>query len=519
MGDDIPLLSIKGLSKRFPNGTVALRGVDLSLQKGVVHGLLGANGAGKSTLIKILSGAVRASGGSIEWKGAPLSMNGPSAAIDCGIATIHQHIPLAPALSVLENVFLRDKGWSRRSATYYDRYRALCDRVDYDLDPDLIVETLSIGQRQMVAILAALAVGADLIVMDEPTASLADEERELVYRIVRQLTKQENKAILFVSHFLDEVIALTDRVSVLRDGAVVLLAETADLDEAKIAEAIVGREVAAMERAAHKRQFAPPADGGSAPLLELRDLGSPGAFGPVSLMLAHGEVIGVAGLLGSGRSSLIHAIFGADPHATGTVLLEGRTMPHGTGSAVSAGIALVPEDRAAQGLIPSFEIWRNTTLPDLSSMSHLGLLPPRDLEIARGASAIERLRIKARSPDAFVTQLSGGNAQKVVVGKWLSGDYSLFLLDEPTAGIDIGAKTDILKLVRALAEAGKGVVMVSSEFEELIAVCDRILVLRDGKVVGEVHASDTNEHELVLMAGGGGFLPPPPAREAISEGL
>lgn len=495
------LLRLERLAKTFPNGTVALRGVDLEVEKGKVHGLLGANGAGKSTLIKILSGAFPASDGRIVWKGAPVQWCSPKEANTMGVATIHQHIPLVLTLSVLENVFLGDEGRWRRDTSCRKRFNELCERVGYWLDPDKAVGDLSIGQRQMVAIFQALGTGADLIVMDEPTASLAAGERELVYQTVRRLSKVENKAILFVSHFLDEVMALTDCVTILRDGQAVMHAQTSELDEARIAEAIVGRQIVAMERASVQCASSRRRDDEPA-LLELRNLASPGKLQPISLKLAAGEVIGIAGLLGSGRSELLHAIFGADPDAVGEVRVAGQSTRRSTAAAVKAGLALVPEDRMRQGLVPEFEIWRNTTLPSLESVSSSRWLPVRDRERKRASDAIRRLQIKAQSPDILVNELSGGNAQKVTIGKWLFSDVKVFLLDEPTAGIDIGAKTDILVLIRELAAAGKSVIVVSSEFEELLAVSDRVLVMRDGRCIAECDAHETTEHELILIAGG-----------------
>ncbi len=502
MDQTTPIMTLRSVAKTFGNGTVALRGVDLDIVKGKVHGLLGANGAGKSTLIKILSGAFKASGGSIVWRGNPVSWDSPKAANDMGVATIHQHIPLVPTLSVLENVFLGSAGRWRRASASRSRFDELCARMDYWPDPDALVSELSIGERQMVCILQALGTGADLIVMDEPTASLATDERELVYAAVKRLSKVENKAVLFVSHFLDEVMALTDQVTVLRDGEAVLRAETATLDENRLAEAIVGKQIIELERRA-------PAHGAGGadnrPLrLELRNLASAGRLKQLSLRVAAGEVIGVAGLLGSGRSELIHAIFGADGLATGTVLLDGKPVGRGTAAAVDAGIGLVPEDRMGQGLVPEFEIWRNLTLPALRGVSALNMLPVPQRERERGEEAIRLLSIKASSADILVRELSGGNAQKVTIAKWMFSDVKLFLLDEPTAGIDIGAKTDILRLIRKLASEGKTVIIVSSEFEELMAVADRILVMRDGECVAERGVSETSEHELLLLAGGQG---------------
>jgi ribose transport system ATP-binding protein len=489
-------MRLEKVSKSFLK-VVALRGVDLDIARGKVHGLLGANGAGKSTLIKILSGAFPASGGQIIWKGSPVKWSTPKEANAMGVATIHQHIPLVGTLSVLENVFLGEEGAWRRKASCRQKLLDLYERVGYWIDPDALVDSLSIGQRQMVAIFQALGTGAELIVMDEPTASLATGERELVYRTVRHLSRVENKAILFVSHFLDEVMALTDCVTVLRDGQAVMRADTCDVDETKIAEAIVGRQLVAMERNKPQKHIA------DAPVvMELQDVASPGKLEPISLKLGAGEVVGVAGLLGSGRTELLRAIFGADPDATGKVKVDGRAIQRSTMAAVKAGIALVPEDRMRQGLVPGFEIWRNTTLPALERASLWGWIPLRDRELEVASEGIRQLKIKAHSPEVLVTELSGGNAQKVTIAKWLFSDVKVFLLDEPTAGIDIGAKTDILRLVRDLARAGKAVIVVSSEFEELLAVCDRVIVLRDGRCIAERSAYETSEHELVLLAGG-----------------
>ncbi|WP_131196079.1 sugar ABC transporter ATP-binding protein [Lichenihabitans psoromatis] len=506
-----PLLRLDGILKVFPNGTVALRGVDLAARPGSVHGLLGANGAGKSTLIKILAGAIAPSGGTITWRDEPVRWSRPSEPKAAGVATIHQHIPLVPTLSVLENVMLDAGGFWRGGASKRERFTALLGRIGYDIDPDALVSDLPIGRRQMVAILQALAGGADLIVMDEPTASLAAEEREIVYRTIRHLTDVENKAIIFVSHFLDEVVMLTDEVTVLRDGRAVLHAMTADLDEGKIADAIVGRAIAVLTRdpAAKTRPVGPPA-------VVIDSLCSPGKLEPTSLSVATGEVVGIAGFLGSGRSEFLHAIFRADPKARGTVQLHGRMIGRSPGAAVRAGMALVPEDRMRQGLVPGFEIWKNTTLPRLTDVSLGGLFPRRRLEVERGEAGIRRLAIKAPDAEALVTELSGGNAQKVTVARWLFGTTTLLLLDEPTAGIDVGAKADILKLVRDLAADGLPVIIVSSEFEELLAVCDRVLVMREGRVVAERRAADTDEHELVLLAGASQLPASPPSMDTIS---
>ncbi len=490
------LLKLEGLAKVFPNGTVALRGVDLTIRAGTVHGLLGANGAGKSTLIKILSGALAATAGTIAWRGEPVRWRRPAEPKAAGMATIYQHIPLVDTLSVLENVFLGEGSAWRRANELEVRLQRLLVSLGYDIDPHALVGDLPIGQRQMVAILQALAMQARLIIMDEPTASLAAAERAIVYRTIQHLAL-EGTAVLFVSHFLDEIVSLTDEVTVLRDGVAVLHAATRVLDEGKIAEAIVGHAVASVTREPPRRSRFP------APVvLEISGLASPGKLGPCSFDLRAGEVLGIAGFLGSGRSELLHAIFGADREARGGVRMFGRKVGRSPAAAVRAGMGLVPEDRMGQGLIPGFPLWQNVTLPCLEKVAWHDFLVIHRREIARAEEAIARLRIKTAGVDAPVATLSGGNAQKVSIAKWLTEATRVLLLDEPTAGVDIGARAEILQSIRALAAAGAGVVMVSSEFEELLAVSDRVLVLRDGRIVAERQATQTTEHELILLAGG-----------------
>ena len=490
------LLELAGLAKTFPNGTLALRGVDLTVEAGTVHGLLGANGAGKSTLIKILSGALEATSGEITWRGERVRWQRPSEPKAAGIATLYQHIPLVPTLSVLENVFLAETtGW-RRTRQLEARLQRLLHSIGYDIEMHAPVGDLAIGQRQMVAILQALASQARLIIMDEPTASLATAERAIVYRTIKHLAHEEGAAVILVSHFLDEIVALTDEVTVLRDGAVVLHAATKDLDEGKIAAAIVGRAVEAVVREQR------PSQQNTDVILEVNRLSSPGKLAPCSFALHAGEVLGIAGFLGSGRSELLHAIFGADAEAHGEVRVQGRKIARSPAAAVRSGIGLVPEDRMTQGLVPDFPLWLNATLPYLESIAWRRVLISHRREIELARQAINRLHIQAAGVDVPVRDLSGGNAQKVSIAKWLSETIKVLLLDEPTAGVDIGAKAEILRHIRHRAAAGGGVIMVSSEYEELLAVCDRILVLRAGAIVAEREIDETNEQELILLAGG-----------------
>ncbi|MFI1166300.1 sugar ABC transporter ATP-binding protein [Streptomyces sp. NPDC020801] len=489
-----PLLQLTGIQRQFPNGTRALRGVTLAVNPGEVHGLVGANGAGKSTLIRIIAGADRPTAGEIRWEGQPVSWRSPRAARDRGLATIYQHVPLVPTLSVLENVFLDRGGWLRRPGDLPAAFDAICERVNYHLDSSAIVGDLPIGQRQMVCLFQALASGARLIVMDEPTASLAHAERQVVFDVVRRLSA-DGTAFLYVSHFLDEITDLTDVVTVLRDGQVVLSAQSSGLAEEDIARAVAGRQLFAVEHLAPTR-----ADQDAPVLLDVRDLSTASGIRGLNLAVRQGEIVGVAGLLGSGRTELVRAIFGADKRS-GTITLDGVEVAGNPKAAVAAGIALVPEDRTAQGLFPQMPIWKNVSITDLNAVSRYGIANEQR-ERDRSQRAIRDLGIVAHGADTVPGELSGGNAQKVVFAKWLYTDARLWLLDEPTAGVDVGAKAEILQLIRDFAGQGQAALVLSSEFEELLAVCTRIVVMRNGHLVAERDPRATDEEELIMLANG-----------------
>lgn len=488
-----PLLALRHIAKRYPNGTQALVDASLEIRAGEVHGLLGANGAGKSTLIGILSGATTASEGAILWRGKPVRWCRPADARRGGVSTLYQHIPLVPTLSALDNLLLDAPGWQRRDPEQRDRAEAVVAQLGNPFPLDALVADLPIGARQMVSLAQALLDGAQVLVMDEPTASLAAQDRQAVHDVVRRLAHQEGKAIVFVSHFLDEILDLTDRVTILRDGRDVLHRRTEDLDEAALAAAISGRAVALLARKV--RQI------GETVRLSVRDLASPAGLAPISFDLRAGEILGLAGMLGAGRSELLHALFGADPRARGSVLVDGAAVlgpgvVTDTGSAVAAGLALVPEDRKRQGFVAGFCVADNIALP------RRGWLIDPAAERQQAEAAIAALAIKTDDAQRPVGTLSGGNAQKVVLAKWLTDQTRVLLLDEPTAGIDIGARVDILEQVRRLAEEGLAVVLVSSDFAELLALSDRILVLREGAVVAEVDPASSSEIDLTLLASG-----------------
>jgi ribose transport system ATP-binding protein len=496
VGNDA-VLSVRRLEKVYPNGTVALKSASFDIAGATIHGLIGANGAGKSTLIKILSGAIPASSGEIVWLNERRAWRRPADAAAAGIATIHQHIPLAGTLSVRENVFVassqpwRDSGFERR------RFDELLETVGYDIDPEAIVEELPIGRRQMVSILQALAADARLLIMDEPTASLSDTERAMVFDTIRRLRDSHGASILFISHFLDEVLELCQHVTVLRDGVTVLNEPRTATDEQKLIVAIVGREaaLAAVNRSAVTHEA-------EEPLLEVRSLSSPGRIENIAFSVKPGEIVGLAGLLGSGRSEIMHAIFGADPVASGKVTLAHKPVGRTIAAAMAAGIVLVPEDRVRQALFLNESIRWNTTLPNPAPVSVLKLFPVPALEERRASEIIAAFSVVAPNADMLVAELSGGNAQKVALGRALAEDCSVLLLDEPTAGVDIGAKADIRHVIAEIAAKGTAVVIAISDFEELLAICDRVLVVSEGRIIAERRAAETNEHELMALASG-----------------
>jgi ribose transport system ATP-binding protein len=349
----------------------------------------------------------------------------------------------------------------------------------------------------MVCILQALAADARLLIMDEPTASLSDFERTMVFDTIRRLRDSRGTSVLFISHFLDEILELCQHVTVLRDGVTVLNEPRAAIDEQKLIVAIIGREavLAAESRAAFVREAA-------APLLDVRGLSSPGRLDQVAFSVRPGEIVGLAGLLGSGRSEIMHAIFGADPAARGSVRIAGVPVPRTIAAAMAAGIVLVPEDRIRQALFVNESIRWNTTLPNPAPVSVWDIFPIEALEQRRADEIISALSVVAADADVLVAELSGGNAQKIALSRALAADCRLLLLDEPTAGVDIGAKADIRRVVSEIAAAGPAIVIAISDFEELLAICDRVLVVSEGRIIAERRAADTSEHELMAIAGG-----------------
>ncbi len=493
-----PILDLQGVSKTFDGVSNVLQGVDMAVRPGSVHGLVGANGAGKSTLLKIIGGIYTRSAGVVRWKGQPVEWTRPAQALGAGLSTVPQHAALAPTMSVLDNVFMghaTGPWWTANARR--SELEGLMERLDYTIDPEAVVSDLSVGEMQMVSLMQALSRGADLILLDEPTASLTQRERDVVFASVRRLAAQ-GTTFVYVSHFLDEVLDLTDRITVLRDGRLVLEEDTEAVTQDGLVSVMLGRDLARLEE---KGPHDPDALGEV--VLEVRDLRPLGQAGPVSFDLREGEILGVAGLLGSGRSELLMAMFGEDKRASGAVRVRGTDVARsGARAAVKAGIALIPEDRNRLGLFPEWDIVKNASATYLPAMSVRGFFPRAADEKKRADDARSALGIRCSSVNQTVGELSGGNAQKVVFAKWVPGPASVLLLDEPTVGIDVGAKAELLQIVERFGADARSVILVSSEFEELLAVCTRILVIRRGEVIADLASSETSLHELTALASG-----------------
>ncbi len=487
-----PLLEMRGITKRFP-GVVALDGVDFELEAGEVHVLLGENGAGKSTLIKMLSGAYRPDEGEILVDGAPVRIASATVAQELGISTIYQEFNLVPQLTVAENVFL---GRQPRRLGLVDRRRmveearGLLERMKVRVDPRAKVEELGVAQRQMVEIAKALSLEARVLIMDEPTAALSGQEVERLFEIVRDL-KEGGVGVIFISHHLEEVAEIGDRVTVLRDGRVVGTVP-AGTGSAELVRMMVGRSI---EDQFPRRR---PEVGGV--LLEVRNLSREGVLDDVSFELRAGEIVGIAGIVGAGRTELARAIFGADPVDSGEILIGGRPVRRvDPREAKRRGMGFVTEDRQGQGIVPPLSVAENLALASLGEGAKAGIVDRRG-QRRRAEGMIRDLAIRTPGPEQEVRYLSGGNQQKVVIGKWLLADSKVLIMDEPTRGIDVGAKVEIYELMNRLTEEGAGILMISSELPEVLGMSDRILVMSGGRITGELSAEEATQERVMELA-------------------
>jgi len=472
-----PALAVQGIDKSFGENRV-LTDVNFELLPGEVHALLGGNGAGKSTLMKILSGVHAPDAGTILVDGQPRQFSSPKDAQAGGIATVFQEFSLVPTLTVAQNIyltreprsrlgFLNDRGAARDA-------RAVLHEMGVDIDPKVLVSTLSPGQQQVTEIAKALSQGADVLILDEPSASLTTQETQAMFALIRRL-KARGIGIIYISHRLEEIFEIVDRVTILRDGRAISTKNASDMTMAEIVEGIVGHR---MDQAFEWKER--HVDYTAAPLLQVTHVAGGPRLRDASLDLYPGEILGIVGLMGSGRTELARCLFGIDPIEAGEIVIRGqRVRIKSPSAAIDAGIALIPEDRRRQGLVLQHSIKDNIVAPVLDHLLRGGLMNDRRAdETAR--SYVEQLAVKTESISKRVDLLSGGNQQKVVIGKWLATEPSILIMDEPTAGVDIGTKSQIVDTIRALADGGKGIIVISSELPELLAVSDKILVMRDG---------------------------------------
>ena len=488
------ILEMRGIRKTFP-GVVALAGVDLTLDSGEVHMLLGENGAGKSTLMKILSGAYRKDSGEIRIRDQAVEITSPRHALELGIRVIYQELNLVPQLSVAENIFLgvaptRLPGViDRRTLT--DLTRALLADLGMNLEAGTPLSRLSLAQRQMVEIAKALRdPSASILVMDEPTSALTSREVDQLFVLIQRLVER-GVAVIYITHRLDEVYRIGRRVTVLRDGANVATSLLSDVTVAELVRLMANRD---LSEHFPRRRGAPGAD-----LLAVDQVGRNGVLRDISFTLRAGEIVGVAGLLGAGRSELARVLAGADRADTGRIICDGKAVVfRSPADAIGKGIGLLPEDRKAEGLVAALTVARNVALPHGRRLATAGFLPAGSEE-RLADPIVADLRIKATSTQE-VRLLSGGNQQKVVLGKWLAGAARIFIFDEPTRGVDVGAKVEIYQLMNRLTESGAGIVMISSELPELLGMSDRILVMRGGTIHAEFDAADATQERVLSAA-------------------
>jgi len=487
------LLSVRGITKEYP-GLRALDGVNFDVRRGEVHCLLGQNGAGKSTLIKCVSGLVEPTAGEILFEGNPLPSSSTGAALSRGIVTIYQELDLVTDLTVYENVWLGHEFKSRGlldKTRMIDETRSLLNRIGHEeLDPRVRVDQLSPAAQQIVSIARALSRSVRLLIMDEPSAVLGDREIEGLFEVVKRLTA-EGVGVIYISHRLDEVSRIGDRVTVLKDGSTVLSGVPADHPPEEIVRAMVGRRL--------DHVFPDRAPSTEEVVLEVKGLTLRPHFTDVSFTLKKGEILGIAGLVGSGRSELMRAIYGLEVPDEGEVFVDGRPLAPGRPHvALANGLGFAPEDRKSQALLLHWTSAKNVSLADLKRFRR-GLLLNIGEERKRAGEQLDAIGTEPGSTDRQVRELSGGNQQKVVLARWLLRAPGVLFLDEPTRGVDVGAKTEIYRVVAELAEKGLGILMVSSEFPELLGFCDRILVTRDGRIVREAKGGEISEEEVLSL--------------------
>jgi ribose transport system ATP-binding protein len=490
----VPLLELRGISKEFP-GVKALDDVSFAVWPGEVHMLLGENGAGKSSLMKVLCGADSADSGEFYHKGDKVPICSTADAQKLGIAVIFQEFSLVPYLDIAQNIFLGREPSGRIPGTI-DRRRILrdarriLDTVGFDIDPSILVEKLGVAQQQMVEIAKAISQNARILVMDEPTAALSDRETELLFALIARL-KADGVAIIYISHRMAEVFALGDRITVLRDGRRIDEVRPGDASPDQLVRMMVGRTV----DMSYPRHFA---EKPGKVLLEVKGLAAASGISDIDLEVRAGEIVGLCGLVGSGRTEVVRAIFGADKVTAGEIIFDGQRTSGGPDQAARRGIALIPENRKSEGLALLRSVADNLVVSALRKLFPSRLFEPRRAQrVADGL--VKQLRIATPTSRQTVGLLSGGNQQKVVIGKWLATEAKLFIFDEPTRGIDVGAKSEIFALIDRLVADGAAALMISSEQAEICHVCDRAYVMREGRIAGQLSRSELTEENIVRL--------------------
>ncbi len=490
------LLDMQGIEKKFAH-SYALKSVDFSIRKGEVHALMGENGAGKSTLIKVLTGVYPKDNGTIFFNGKEVEINTRSDAAKLGIGVIYQELSLIPTLSVTQNIMIgKEKHFGGVLAVSAMRkeVKRLIDLYEFDMSPDDIVETLSLAQQQMVEILKALSENAYMIIMDEPTASLSTKESEILFTIIDQL-KEKGISVLYISHRLEEVFRLSDRITVLRDGSKVGVLNKDEIIPAEVVKMMIGKELS--EASASR----PLSTSTKEPVLELQNLTRAGHFSNVNLTVHAGEVLVLSGLVGAGRTEVLRCIFGADHYDSGKILYRGNPMKKGIKTSIRNGFGFIPEDRRTQGYSPLVSIARNIAVTNYDKVSKHSFVQSKK-ENQLGMDTVKAIDIRPANHLVPAGTLSGGNQQKVVLGKWLTRDLNVILIDEPTVGIDVGAKNEIYKIIDGLAAKGVAVLLVSSDLAEVLRVAHRIVILRKGKVYKEFNQGVVTQEDILLASSG-----------------
>jgi len=492
--NDKVILSAKGIVKQFP-GTLALNNVDVVVHEGEAHALVGENGAGKSTLMNIIAGVYQANKGTVEFLGKEVKFHNTKEAQDSGIGFVHQELNLCKHMKVAENIYM---GRMPKSAlgfinkkVLFNKAKELLDKFKADFSPNELVSNLTVAQSQIVEIAKALSFDCKLLILDEPTSSLTEQETKVLFSILKDIKKQ-GISILYISHRMEEIFEVCDSLTVLRDGNLVKRVNIDEVNTEQIIQMMVGREI--------KDLYPPKSSNIGDVFFEVQNFARMGVFRDISFKVKKGEILGFYGLVGAGRSEVMRSVCGIDPHSNGKVFLEGKEIQiHQYSDAISHGIGYITEDRKAQGLFLHMSITENMSAANLKNVSN-GSFIQKSTEKELSEKYVDMLNIKISSVKEDVNDLSGGNQQKVMIGKWLAIEPKLLILDEPTRGIDVGAKSEIHKLLRKLAESGVCVIVISSELPEIIGMSDRIIVMHEGVISGEVTGEETTEENIIMYA-------------------